>query len=367
MESMAAKIYSQQYERFQTVLDLLEANQVSQAQARVQELSSYLATIKSPEEALHTSFFIKAFEQRLAGNLDVEENLYLLPDQGQQIQMFRYMAQQFPVVRFAQDIVNERLAQALAKETQLTIWDIGIGNGQQMDRLIHLLAQTSAMDQVSVIGLDPSGDCLDQAESLLKKTCQNHEIRFNFYGIPKTVEALNPEDWLPIRQILEPAQGKWVANASFALHHIRPTSNRTSFFQEIHQLKPALFCLIEPYADFLTPSLKQRFEHAWHHYGLAFWAIDQIEAPIESRNLLKSVFFGREILDVLAKDEGRIEQFETGDMWTARLQEGGFRVSAIPCQEVAIPGFEAIQIQPHKHYTSFNAQNFPIISLLEAH
>ncbi len=364
MRTMAAKIYPPYYRYFVDLMGALvteEAEKAQQAQARWGDLQS-----SEPSNAsVQASFFAIAFAKRLARDFKSDENLYLLPDQGQQIQMFNFMAQKFPVVRYAQEIVNRRYVTLLKNEPVVTLWDIGIGNGQQASRLLAALKAEGASPKcVNIIGLDPSIESLDTACETLKIHCEQLNFDFKFYGIPKPVENLDSADWTMLEDVLGKVRGRWIGNASFALHHIHPVTLRTPFFQRLYALDPACLCIIEPYADFLTTSLRERFEHAWHHYGLAFWAIDQIDAPLESRNLLKSVFFGREIIDVIAKDDGRIEQFETGEMWASRLKAAGFALAALPNLQPAIPEFESIQIQPFADFTGFTAQGYPLISIL---
>jgi hypothetical protein len=367
MKTMAEQIYARQYNHFEKVLQALGTHDLERARHALTELSSALDSQAEGPEHIQTSFFVKALEKRLSGNVDIEENLYLLPDQGQQIQMFNFMAQKFPVVRFAQELVNQQYLEVLNGQPDVTLWDIGIGNGQQMVRLIESLIRLGQPPRtLEVLGLDPSAASLTQAEQALATLCEQAGIRFQFDGFAKTVESLDAADWEKIERILRPKQGRWVANASFALHHIAPVAERTRFFAKLRALKPVLFCLIEPYADFLEPALKTRFKNAWHHYGLAFWAIDQIDAPLENRNLLKSVFFGREIIDVIARDTGRIEQFETGEMWAQRLRDSQFLSTSLTVNESVIPGFESIRIQPYETYTGLMAQEHPVISILRA-
>lgn len=368
MKTMAEQIYARQYNHFAKVLQALGTHNLERARHSLAEISRALDAQTEGPEHIQTSFFLKALEKRLSGNVEIEENLYLLPDHGQQIQMFNFMAQKFPVVRFAQELVNQQYLEVLKGQPDVTLWDIGIGNGQQMVRLIEALIRLGHPPQtLQVLGLDPSAASLAQAEQSLATVCEQAGIKLQFYGFAKTVESLDVADWEKIERVLRPKQGLWVANASFALHHIAPVEERTHFFTKLRALNPALFCLIEPYADFLEPALKTRFENAWHHYGLAFWAIDQIDAPLENRNLLKSVFFGREIIDVIAKDSGRIEQFETGEMWAQRLRGSQFLPTPLTVNESVIPGFESIRIQACETYTGLMAQGHPVISILRTH
>lgn len=368
METIAERIYGERYAQFREVLTALQQSDTAQARNLLKSITERLETSEASPERTQASFFLTALEKRLTGELDTLDNLYLLPDHGQQIEMFNFMAQKFPVVRYAQELVNRAYVEKLKGQSRLVLWDIGIGNGQQAVRLIEALIQAGERpERVQIIGLEPSPDSLENARNALESVCATHQLELEFLGIPKTVEALTSEDWAQMAPILDSAKGQWIANASFALHHIRPVELRTEFFKQIHAYQPALFCLIEPYSDFLAPTLEERFENAWHHYGLAFWAIDQIDAPLENRNLLKAVFFGREILDVIAQDEGRIEQFETGEMWTRRLENAGFQCAPLKSCPSVIPGFEAIAIQPIDGFVGLLVQGYPVISILSAH
>ncbi len=376
MEVMADAIYRERYAGFQTVLEALETQDIESAQERLEALSiaqTENSQSTSISEANQILFFKNALECRLNGDSLEESNLYLLADNGQQIETFNFMAQRFPVIRFAQELVNQTYVSALKAQAHLTVWDIGVGSGQQMVRLIESVVavqkQTAeqSLTQVTILGLDPSAASLSQAEKALAECCQKHQLAFHFEAFPCTIESLTPEDWLRIQTQLKSAAGQWIANASFALHHITPVDLRATLFERIHAMRPLSFCLIEPFADFLEDNLKTRFDNAWHHYGLTFWAIDQIDAPEIKKNQLKSVFFGREILDVLSKDAGRIEQFETGEMWTRRLLQSGYQVNPVSTQQHHIPDFESIGIEQHSHFTALTAQGYPIISILEAH
>lgn len=370
MKTIADQIYADQYSNIQALLEALawtDFKQVSHLlQTALEPLAKHQPQGLNAEET-QSLFFLNALQKRLHHGADQLENLYLLPDQGQQIQMFDFMAQKFPVVRYGQEIINQAYLKVLQDQTEITLWDIGIGSGQQMARLLTDLFQAGKKPkQVTVIGLDPSAASVAQAEKTLHDTCQAAGVSFRYLGIPKTVEALDELDWRNIHPLLEAARGHWIANASFALHHIRPTPLRSAFFKRIKTYAPGQIGLIEPYADFLTSDLRQRFANAWHHYGLTFWAVDQIDAPVERKSMLKSTFFSREIQDVIGKDDSRVEQFETGEMWVERLQNAGFQVTPPEALAAAIPNFPSVGIQTFEQFAGFTVKGFPIISLILA-
>ncbi len=107
-----------------------------------------------------------------------------------------------------------------------------------------------------------------------------------------------------------------------------------------------------------------RFDNAWHHYGLTFHAIDRIEASTEEKQLVKQVFFAREIQDVLGRNGHRVEQFETGEMWLKRLERAGFA----PCQPGTVPDTIAacpfVTVKTASGYIGLCVEGYPIISMI---
>jgi hypothetical protein len=127
-----------------------------------------------------------------------------------------------------------------------------------------------------------------------------------------------------------------------------------------------MLTLIEPYADFLTQDFSARFAHAWHHYGLVFHAIDQIDADAEDKSQIKRLFFFPEIQDVLSEDQHRVEQFETGEMWISRLEEAGFETMPVESAPSEIPNCSFARIVRHAQYLSMDVAGYPILSIIIA-
>ena len=135
--------------------------------------------------------------------------------------------------------------------------------------------------------------------------------------------------------------------------------------EKLKQLQPKLFVLIEPYSDHVCPDLLQRFKNAWFHYGLTFQAIDQVEASQEEKQMVKAIFFGREIQDVLGHNENRAEQMETAEMWLTKLKTVGFRP-----QPVSLDGLQVGHLPPqitmthHSDYVGLNVDRNPIVAVI---
>jgi hypothetical protein len=244
------------------------------------------------------------------------------------------------------------------------ILDVGIGTGQQISSLIERLTEQNApVKQITVLGVEPSAESLGKAELRFQQLAQAHGIRIAFTGIQKTVEQLNPEDWALLRREIQDTGGKLLINASFAMHHVQPPPFRTEFFRQLKALDPAVFMMLEPYADYTPDNLMERFKNAWHHYGLTFLAIDTIDDTSDSeKSAVKQVFFGREMMDVLGAGN-RVEQFETAEMWLHRLVQGGFMPNRI--SHTVPGGFNPlVQIKQAGSYVGFNVMGHPIVSVI---
>lgn len=366
MLTIADKIYPACFQGLSSAVNAIENSQpeegsLSQLEAGYRALE---ACTQNAEE-VQTRFFLDALSKRLKGDDARVENLYLKPDQGQQIKMFNLMAQKFPVVRHAQALVNAIFLDVALQEEHLLIFDVGIGTGQQVANLLERAGQENppAWKRVTVLGIEPSSESIQMAESRLSKVMDELGLQGELLLMNKTVEQLSTEDWNTLQHKIADTPAKLLLNASFSLHHIKPVNFRTDVFKKLKAFNPRVFMIIEPYADFITPDLIERFQNAWHHYGLTFQAIDEIDASPEEKSSIKQIFFGREIQDVLA-EQNRTEQFETAEMWIERLQAAGFQINALESHRHAIGPM--IEEAPRNGYIGLNVQDQPIVAIIRA-
>jgi hypothetical protein len=372
MKTLANQIHAARYQQIRQIVPHIDQGDYAQASELLAAVRAQLpSSIELPED-VQAAFFLTALFKRLDPDTADAGNLYLMPDAGQQIRMFNFMAEKFPLVRFAQDLVNAAhlgaLQQAATPDmSEVIILDIGIGSGQQLARLIPPIAeQYPTLKQLTIIGIEPAAESLKTADAALTAKAKEHGVPLRFIGIPKALEALEDADWQQLDRILSQRSGPFLANASFALHHTPPAMLRHQLFSWLNARKPTLLAIIEPDADFLTTNLSQRFDNAWHHYGLTFRAIDAIDATIEEKNMVKTVFFSREIQDVLSEDTQRIERFETGDMWLNRIRQAGFAPYTIPGEETTMPGCPFVTINRRPGHIILNMDGNPLVSILTA-
>jgi hypothetical protein len=375
MNTVASQIHATRYRPIQEIVLHVDRGDDQQASTLLTAMRHQLPTPITRPEDIQAAFFLTALTKRLDPNSQDAGNLYLMPDQGQQIRMFNFMAEKFPLVRFAQDLVNAAhldtlyaCAQENSTMQEIVLLDIGIGSGQQLARLIQPIAERfPALKQLVVIGIEPAAESLNTAEAALAAKAVEAGLSLEFMGVPKALEALDESDWQRLSERLSNRSGPFLANASFALHHTPPAVLRDQLFAWLHVQKPALLALIEPDADFVTTDLLQRFDNAWQHYGLTFNAIDAIDASVDEKNLVKTVFFSREIQDVLAEDAQRIERFETGDMWLNRIRRAGFEPDSVPpSTETVMPGFPFVTLTRKPGHTILNMDGHPLVSILTA-
>lgn len=351
METIANSIQPEKYQALKEALTALERADKGKAQSILESL------VKGSSGDIQSLFFIEAINKRLDAHALDFGNLYLMPDQGQQIRMFNFMAQKFPLVSYSQELVNESFCRLLKPNEPVVILDIGLGTGQQMGRFVELAKDKGLLpNEVTIIGIEPAQESLKAAGELFSR------LGVHFVEIPKAIEELVDSDWQFLQETITRYPGRFFINASFALHH-SPVDERDQLFSKLRQFKSDRLSIIEPYADFVTSNLLERFDNAWHHYGLTFTGIDQIDASQDEKNDVKKIFFSREIQDVLSEESKRIERFETGEMWKNRLLHAGFDIDPVPFQDLPNP-CEFISVSTDNGYIGLSVNGYPIISII---
>jgi hypothetical protein len=367
VQTISKTIHPREYDDVKTVVENVQKGDLQLAKTLLQQLNAQSSN-HDPAAAIQQAFFVNALAKRVSEPSAESQNLYLQGDEGQQIKMFNFMAEKFPVVKAAQEIANQVLISQLKTNQQirsLTILDIGIGTGQQMISLLEKLYQEKEFAlPITIIGIEPAADSLELAQQRVAKLNEQAPAPITFKSIHKTFETVNENDWTLIQNTVEETGSRLYINASFALHHIQPVTLREALFSRLRRLNPLAFTLIEPYADYIDSDLQTRFNNAWHHYGLTFKAIDSIDAPIEDKNAVKRIFFGREIQDVLSHDQLRVEQFETAEMWLEKLQKAGFTPIDLDALTSNQPAHPLISISHRSHYLGLDVDGYPIVAVM---
>ncbi|HET7232261.1 MAG TPA: GRAS family protein [Longimicrobium sp.] len=273
---------------------------------------------------LHAYLFATALSRRLRSDKTAELNLYLRQFRDTQISLFNLLAQHLPTVSLTAPLANELLARFVGGNEEVTLLDIGIGSGHQEVTMLRMLAQQGRLPRrLNVIAIEPDAGSLIESQMALFEATVEAGVELEFVPVHKVVEDVTDEEWAQFAAFECPL----VVNASFAAHHIRCGEGeplRDQVFRRIRELDPDAVVLSEPSSNHHAASLVTRFQNAYHHFGLTFRLIDQLEVTPQEAAAMK-MFFAREIEDIVSNaEETRCERHEPVDAWVQRLSRAGF-------------------------------------------
>ncbi|QSQ12325.1 GRAS family protein [Myxococcus landrumensis] len=303
------------------------AGRAVEARRALSSLESRLQVDVVPED-LGYHLFAMAVAHRLEGS--GARNPYLNPrveEGGRQIDLFRSLMTYMPLAATADVLANAVLEELLGTRGEATLVDVGIGQGRQEARLLRLLSRRGVLPRrLTLVGVDPSGASLEQAESTVAKVASEVGGTVRFLGVEAPVEEVSEATWSKLREL----PGPRVVNAAFAMHHVaeqpgRAGAARDEVLRHLRGLDPVGLVLSEPNTDHFGASPLVRFEHAWRHFTHVFQLLDTLGVPSEERAAIKR-FFGREVEDVVGTvdEAARCERHETAATWMERLRRAGF-------------------------------------------
>jgi GRAS domain family len=309
-------------------------------------------------EKLLATLLLKALNKKIHSE-SIGENIYLGKYEVSQIQLFNILIEKFPFVRFSQQIVNNAIVEAMQDTQEVTIIDIGIGQGTQMMNLVSKAKSLQNLKKLHFVGIEPFGEALVQAEKNLLTCNADAPFQISFTGIHDGAENV---DFTAIKHLLH---GKVIVNASLALHHIQSAQQRTEILAQIRQINPAALLLIEPNVNHYEPDFMARFHNCYHHFYSIFQVIDRIEDIEQNdKNALK-MFFGREIEDIIGKEEkDRYEKHELATNWIERLQQTRFSIQNNLLDNPGEAGCE-VKIAHHKEgFVGFTFKNETVLAVI---
>lgn len=257
------------------------------------------------------------------------QNTYLKTFDIPQIILFDILANRFPLVLEAQQLVNRCILEVAQNQEQLCIIDLGIGRSVQMLRILQALDQCKSLRTVTVIGVEIQKDSLAFSTSLLNEKKNSFHYDIVFHPINAAIEALDIE----VLAAMVPPSCKLIANASLAMHHIQTKAARVSLFNHLSALQPNLLCLIEPNVDCFTDNFETRLFNAYEHFGALYAYINTLDLKAEEKSGLKQ-FFSNELFDAVAiPNEYRFEKYDLSANWCAIGKSSGF--SNYPIDQLA--------------------------------
>jgi hypothetical protein len=287
------------------------------------EIESFFAYcmegMDNDSEKLLATLIIKALNKKINSEF-IGENIYLGKYEISQIQLFNILIEKFPFVKFSQHITNTAIIEEMKGCQEVTLVDIGIGQGTQVMNIIEKAKYLPQLRKLNVVGIEPFADALAVAERNILAMNEKVLFEINFTGINDFVENV---DFTTIPNV----SGKVIVNASLALHHIQSDLSRSETINRVKDMNPGAFILIEPNVNHYEPDFYQRFKNCYRHYHHVFQVIDRIEDISNSdKNALK-LFFGREIEDVIGKEEkDRFEKHQPATHWIEMLKENNFTI-----------------------------------------
>ncbi len=301
------------------VARMIQNEQMEEASLEIKELYEFCTEgMDADSQKFLGTLILQALYKKIRKE-SLGENLYLNRYETSQIELFDILIKKFPFVHHSQRIINQAIADKISQNEVVTLIDIGIGQGTQVLNILELCKDMSHLRKIHVVGIEPYGDALQMAEKTILSLAEKLPFQLNFTAVHAFAESL---DYGAIPGM----EGTILVNASLALHHIQKSEDRDQTLARIHSLRPALLVLTEPNSDHFEPQLTLRFQNCYNHFYALFKVIDKLDIDETSKNALK-LFFGREIEDILSKDDkDRYEKHEPASRWIERLKKNQFRL-----------------------------------------
>lgn len=248
-------------------------------------------------------------------------NTYLQDLAIPQIVLFDILANKFPIVQKAQEIINSLLCKHASLHSQITMLDIGIGRGLQMEKLLREIDRIPHVEKVTLIGIEIFRPALDFTTRSLIELSKELHFELNFVPVHSSIEEI---DFKLLATKIPGNSTLVMVNASLCLHHIQSMDQRCELFREINSFQPEIFTLIEPNTDCFTDDFEKRLDNAFEHFNALYQYIDTLNLLIEEKKGLKQ-FFSTEFFDAIALPEAyRFEKYQTGEQWVETGKLNGF-------------------------------------------
>lgn len=340
-------IYQQSYDHlFRACQQMLHHRQRFAKGTIEQHVLQHVGTGTS-NEALMSHIVAESILKRLDRHLVESKNIYIEEFDIPQIVMFYKMAQAYPHIFVSHDLANQYLVWALQGQGEATLFEIGIGQGKQVGRMLQRAAQeVEGLERLHVVALDPNPQNLQDAGEHLRSLEAELPFVLSYHPIQGLLENFTEADYDVIRG---QQQGALLINSAYTIHHtshpLGDEDARTDLFHALAKLSPRIITLIEPNSNHDTESLSERFKHCWHHFGTVFELIDESALAPEERFSIKEKFFGREIRDIFGvSDHFRCERHEPYESWLLRLAKSKWLPVSHRDLQLTLPSYCQSQI-----------------------
>lgn len=285
-------------------------------------------------ERLMGHLVAEALMSRLDRSLVASKNIYIADFDIPQIDLFYEMATAYPHIYLSHHIANLALVREVAPLEAVTLLEIGIGKGTQVEQMFEGLARhpRRMTRRVQLIAIDPDPGNLQDAEVRVRTLASRLPFSVDIKTRLGLIERMPLESLAPL---VASTRGELVINSAYTLHHIIPSKGdphvRTTVLRKLAALGPRLITLIEPDSDHHEEDLTRRFHNCWTHFMAVFELVDAAPLGPAVRFSIKEKFFGREIRDMFGvADAFRCERHERTEQWELRLARAGFECAPTP-------------------------------------
>lgn len=342
---------------------LCEVIQMGPAEENLIQKSEELFTqcsegMEDDSAKLLATLFLKALNRKMDSAV-ISENIYQYISGISQIELFEILIAKFPFVKYSQQLVNDSIVKDMMGQKIVTLMDIGIGLGTQMMHVIEKAKSLPELEKLIVVGLEPFADALAAAENNINELKKSVPFQLEFIPVLDYAEKFDFKS-------LNCVEGRFIINASLALHHIKTMEERKATLQNMGALNPTSIYMIEPNVNHYEPDFYSRFKNSWHHFYALFQVIDKLDITNDQKNGLK-LFFGREIEDIIGKQEtDRFEKHMLAAEWIQLLKSTQFEIqnSMLHRPFTAKPG---VQIASHPQgFIGFTFENETALALIHA-
>lgn len=347
------------FEALDSVMKYYPNNFNEKAKVEIETLFSHcLEGLSNDSEKFLSTLFIKSLKRRV-GHTSINEHIYLKKYELPQIHLFNILIKEFPFVQISQQITNGIIIDLMKNTNEVTIIDIGIGQGTQIINLLESSKGLENLKKVKIIGIEPFKDAIDKASADITELNNHLPFEVEFVGVNDFIENVDFEQF-------KSDEGIIIVNASLALHHIQTLNQRYAVIAKVKSINPVAFLLIEPNIDHFEPNFYKRFQNCYRHFYNIFRVVDQLNIDNSDKNALK-LFFGREIEDIIGKTENeRYERHEPAYMWIEKLTFHNFKIKR-NYNNVPSTSKAGIKINIHKDgYLGFTFETETILSVIHA-
>ncbi len=320
-------IYQDKYDRIVKACRQITSHRQALAKPALEELLLGRIDPEVANEDLLAHLIAEALMRRIDRQLVESKNIFVQGFDIPQITLFYSMAEAVPFVYAGHSAANQFLLREAAALSRFTLFDIGIGNGRQAVRLLQALTGRRRPEAVTVVGLDPVSNNLEQAREAIEAAGADLPFAVEFRPMLGMLESIDPGELRGVTRL--PGDGLLI-NSAFTLHHtmhpIGDCTLRTDLIARLAELQPRALALVEPSSNHDTEQLAKRVHHSWEHFGHVFALIDEAQIDERHKYLIKEKFFGREIRDIFGvSDYFRCERHELYDSWLLRFHKAGFQ------------------------------------------